>query len=90
MVKILGLADLFIAFLLFSKASRANVPWEIIAVFSFFVLIKAIPFLPDIGSIFDCIAVALLILSIFVTMPVLILIIAAVLLGIKGIMSLFA
>jgi len=90
MVKVLGLADLFIAFLLLSAASRAAVPWEIIAIFSLFVLAKAIPFLPDIGSIMDCAAISLLILSIFVTIPAVILIIAAIFLGIKGIMSLFA
>lgn len=90
MVKILGLLDLFVAFLLLSVITGIDFPKGVIILFSAILLVKAIPFLPDIGSIFDLMAAVLLILAFFITVPQAILIIAIILLGIKGLMSLFA
>jgi len=90
MVKILGLLDLFVAFLLLSVITGIDFPKGIIILFSVILLVKAIPFLPDIGSFFDLTASVLLILTFFIVVPQGILVIAIILLGIKGFMSLFA
>lgn len=90
MVKILGLIDLFVAFLLLSVITGIDFPKGVIILFSVILLIKGIPFLPDIGSFFDLMAAVLLILTFFMAIPQAILVIAIVLLSIKGIMSLFA
>lgn len=90
MVKILGLLDLFVVFLLLSVVTEVDFPKGVIILFAAILLIKAIPFLPDIGSFFDLMAGILLILTLFMVISQTILIIAIVLLSIKGIMSLFA
>jgi len=90
MVKILGLLDLFVVFLLLSVVTGIDFPKGVIILFSVILLVKAAPFLPDIGSVFDLLAAALLILAFFTAVPQAILIAAMILMGIKGLMSLFA
>jgi len=52
--------------------------------------LEALLFLADIGSLFDVIGGILLILSLSMTLPPLVFFVAAVLVGLKGMMSLFA
>ncbi len=55
-----------------------------------YLLLKAILFLMDIGSLFDIVAGIVLILSLSMSLPPLLLFILAGLVGLKGVMSLFA
>jgi len=90
MVRILGLLDIFTALVLILLAKGFTIPLGLIIVLSLFLLLKSIPFLPDIGSIFDSGAVIILVAGIFINIPCLILFVFSGLLGLKGIMSLFA
>jgi len=90
MVKFLGLADLFTTFILLSISFNIGVSKMMIIVVASYLFLKAIIFLYDVASILDVAVVILLVLSIFITLPPLIFLIAAVFLGIKGLMSLFA
>ena len=88
MVKILGLGDIFAAIILF--ASITNPPLIIIIFTAGYLLIKAFLFLFDIGTAMDIAAGLLLIISLFVNLHPLPLCIFSILIGIKGILSLFA
>lgn len=91
MVKILGLSDIFTAVLLLSKIfDFYSFSAIFLVVFSVYVILKGFMFMPDAGSIVDIISGIALILSLFITMPGFILVPLAVILGIKGIFSLFA
>ena len=90
MVKILGILDIIVTVMLLAVVFNLDVPLGMIIFMSVCLFCKAFRFLFDIGSLFDIGAGALLILSIFTTPPSVILLIFAALLGLKGIMSLFA
>lgn len=90
MVKILGIVDIIVTVMLLAVASNLDVPLDMTIFISACLLSKAFVFLFDIGSILDIGAGTLLVLSVFVTLPSIILFIFAGLLGVKGIVSLFA
>jgi len=90
MVKALGIFDIFAAGLLVAAAYSLPAPKGLIIAAAVYLFLKALIFLMDIGSLFDVIAGILLILSLFMTLPPILLFIVAGLIGLKGIMSLFA
>lgn len=90
MVKILGIVDIIVTAMLLAAAFNLDIPLDMVIFISICLLCKAFIFLFDIGSIFDIGAGTLLILSIFITLPSVILFVFAALLGLKGILSLFA
>ena len=90
MIKILGAGDIFATILLLATAGNFYIPREMMFGALACLFLKAVCFLPDIGSILDIVVVFLLIASIFITIPSSILFIFAALLGLKGIMSLLA
>lgn len=89
-MKILGLIDIFATFLLLAIAYNIDVPSKIIIPVAVCLFLKALICLMDIGSMFDIGTGVLLILSLSMTFHPAILFIAAILIGSKGIMSLFA
>ena len=90
MVKILGLVDLFAAVILLSIGARAHIPlWALIFVLTGLVLKASISIL-DIGSITDLAIAVLIVLSVFSLAPWQFLLIGAILMIVKGLMSLFA
>ncbi|MFA6023146.1 MAG: hypothetical protein WC781_03590 [Candidatus Pacearchaeota archaeon] len=88
-VKVLGALDIIIAILLLILCSRVPVPNEIIFIAMVILFIKGIPALInfDIGSFFDIYAGLILLISIFLTVPVIFLLLACFLLLQKGIFS---
>ncbi len=90
MVNFLGIIDLIATGLLLAKFYNFEIPATILIIFSIFLFLKSLIRLMDIGSWIDIGAGILLILSISMALPSLSFLIAAVLLGFKGIMSLFA
>ncbi len=90
MVKFLGIQDLIITAMLLAIAFGASVPFDMLIFMAAATIIKGSFFLLDIGSIFDVSAGILLIISFFVTPPLIILYIFIFLIGSKGILSLFA
>lgn len=90
MMKILGLGDIFGAVLLVATAYSLDIPRGLIITVAVYLFLKALAFLFDIGSVFDIIAGILLILSLSIVLPQMVLFISAVLVGTKGIFSLFA
>jgi hypothetical protein len=89
-MKILGVLDIIVTLLLIGVALNLEIPMGMIIFFTAILFLKALPFLPDIGSVFDVGAGVLLILSLFITLPMVVFLIAAGLLGLKGVMSLFS
>ena len=69
-----------------------NIPFAhgLIIGIAIYLILKSLLFLMDIGSLFDIIGGILLIASLFTPLPPILLFIAAGLVGIKGVMSLFA
>ena len=90
MVKILGIFDILAAATLVGVAYGVAIPQGLIITVAVYLFLKALIFLMDIGSLFDIMAGILLILSLSITLPAIILFILAGLLGLKGILSLFA
>ena len=88
MIKFLGLLDVIATLLLIGVAASLNISQGLIITMSVYLIIKGIVFIIDIASVFDITAGTLLILSLFVSLPPVLLLIAAVLVGIKGFMSL--
>lgn len=86
MVFFLGIIDIVAAVLLLSKGIHP--PFLIVV--AIFLFAKAFICLTDIGSLIDIGAAILLILNILTVPPPLLLLIMAILLGIKGLMSFFA
>lgn len=86
----LGLGDIIAAGLLMSKAHDAVIPQAIVIFFAIYLLLKGLIFLMDIGSLFDLAGGILLILSLSTTLPAVLFLVVACLLGLKGVMSLFA
>ena len=90
MIKTLGAGDLLATIAILAVAFELDVPGEMLFFISAYLIFKGYLFILDIGSIFDIMAGALLVLSIFLTPPFAVLILFAVLLGIKGFVSLIA
>ncbi|MFH1780473.1 MAG: hypothetical protein ABH841_00465 [Candidatus Nealsonbacteria bacterium] len=90
MIQFLGLLDLLSAGLLVCTAYKLPIPQGLIIGAAVYLLLKAVIFLVDIGSLFDIIGGVLLILSLFMILPQILFFIAAGLVGLKGVMSLFA
>ena len=90
MVKILGVFDLFAAGLLVGAAYSLPMPKGLVIVLAVYLLLKALLFLKDIGSLFDIAGGILLILSLSMSLPPIIFFVVAGLVALKGIMSLFA
>lgn len=90
MVKLLGLIDIFAAVLLLSIAFGIVIPASILIIIPSFLLVKASIYIADIGSITDVVIAILVVLSFFMILPFWILFAGAILMGIKGLMSLAA
>jgi len=90
MVRILGIGDLLATVLLLAIAFNLDIPIGMLIFISIVLFLKSIIDLFDIGSIIDIGVVILFILTLFITVPSMILFIAAALIGLKGIMSLFS
>lgn len=83
----MGFLDLNAAILLVAIALGVKAPLNILIVIPILLFLKACICITDIGSIFDLIAVALIVLSIFFALPSWILFISAALIGFKGLRS---
>jgi len=90
MIKFLGMLDLLAAAVLVGTAYHLPIAHGLIIGLAVYLILKSILFLMDIGSLFDIIAGILLILSFSMSLPPLLLFVVAGLVGLKGIMSLFA
>ena len=90
MVKILGVFDILAAVLLVGAGYQLAMPQGLVITAAVYLFLKALFFLKDIASFFDMIAGVLLILSLLTSLPALVFFIAAGLVGLKGIMSIFA
>ncbi len=90
MIKFLGMLDLLAAAVLAGTAYHLPIAQGLVIFLAVYLLLKSILFLMDIGSLFDIVAGVLLILSLNMELAPVILFIAAGLVGLKGVMSLFA
>jgi len=90
MIQFLGILDLLAAGLLAGTAYGLPIAHGLIISIAVYLILKSLLFLMDIGSLFDIIGGILLILSLLMTLPPILLFIVAGLIGLKGIMSLFA
>ena len=90
MIQILGILDLAAAGLLAGTAYHLPFANGLIIGIAVYLILKSLLFLMDIGSLFDIVGGILLILSLFITLPPILLFIVAGLVGLKGVMSLFA
>lgn len=90
MVKFLGILDLLAAAVLAGTAYHLPIAHGLVIGLAVYLFLKSILFLMDIGSWFDIIAGVLLILSFSISLPPLLLLVMAGLVGIKGVLSLFA
>jgi hypothetical protein len=89
-MKFLGILDIAACGVLIGRAYDVAFPKGAVIALAVYLLIKAVLFLADIGSLFDIVGGILLILSLSMALPPLLLFIAAGLVGFKGILSLFA
>jgi len=90
MIQFLGILDILAAGLLAGTAYHLPLAHGLIITVAVYLILKSLLFLMDIGSLFDIIGGILLILSLSMTLPPILLYISAGLVGLKGIMSLFA
>ena len=90
MVKFLGILDILAAGILVAVAYDLAIAQGLIIAFAVYLFLKAIIFLKDIGSLFDVIAAILLVLSFFTAVPQIVFFVFEGLVGLKGLMSLFA
>lgn len=90
MIQFLGVLDLLAAGLLAGTAYNLPLAHGLIIAVAVYLILKSLLFLMDIGSLFDLIGGILLILSLYMTLPPILLFIVAGLVGLKGLMSLFA
>jgi predicted Co/Zn/Cd cation transporter (cation efflux family) len=90
MVKFLGMLDLTAAAILAGTAYHIPINHGLVVGIAVYLLLKALLFLMDIGSVLDIITAITLILSITMVLPPIFLFIMAGLVGLKAIMSLFA
>ena len=88
MVKILGILDIFAVIVLLSVSFDASTPKGLVIITAALLCLKGSIFIFDPASIFDIGVGILLFLSLFMTLPLLLLLIVAAVLGFKGILSL--
>jgi len=90
LTKVLGAVDLITALFLFLMAIKLTLPVQLTIVLIIVLAVKSLPFLLSfcIGSLIDVGIAAVLVLSLFLAIPVLIYLIAALLIAQKGIFSL--
>ncbi|MEK9135190.1 MAG: hypothetical protein AAB451_02725 [Patescibacteria group bacterium] len=86
----LGIADIIAGSLLIRGFYNIPVPSVAVVIFAGYLIMKGIVFISDIGSLIDLVAGVLLILTLFFNFPIMILIIFAALIALKGVMSLFS
>ena len=82
-----GVIDLLAAAILASKGFGVRVPLEALILIPVGLFSKSLIDIADIGSITDLIVAALIVLSIFLSLPWQILLVAAIFMIIKGLMS---
>jgi hypothetical protein len=90
MVRFLGLIDILAGLILLSIGSKIQVPIGVLIFIPICLFIKACLSLADIGGITDLVVAILIVLSIFIAMPWPILLIALIIMAIKGGISLFS
>lgn len=88
--KILGTIDIIITIALFSMMIKISIPLVLTIIIIIVLLAKSLPFIYkfDIGSIIDIVVAAVFLISIFLSLPIWILFIAAAAIGQKGFFSL--
>jgi len=88
--KILGAIDIIITIVLFSMMIKVSIPFVLTIIIIIVLLAKSLPFIYnfDIGSIIDVIVAVVFLISIFLSLPIWILLIAAAAIGQKGFFSL--
>lgn len=89
-MKILGIVDLIAALMLVAVAYHMEIPRNLLIAIVIILIIKALIFLISIGGLIDMAAAVLLILASFFTLPATALLIAAILIGQKGLFSMLA
>lgn len=87
---LLGVADLISALLLMRGSYHISVPQAVIFFFAIYLFVKAVIFIADVGSWLDIITGVLLILSISHSLPFVICLIFALIVGLKGTLSIMA
>lgn len=90
MIKFLGVLDLLGAGVLVAVSYSLDIPHGLIITFAVYLILKALVFPKDVGSFFDIAAGVILILSFYMVLPQLVFFVFAGLVGLKGLMSLFA
>lgn len=88
-MRLLGILDIVGAVLLLGVGFHLEIPTGLIVAISIYLIGKALLFIKDIGSWFDIFGGILLLLSFIVNIPIAILVVAALLIGSKGILTLF-
>jgi hypothetical protein len=89
-VKFLGMLDIFAALLLVFIAAGVKMPVGLMIAVIVCLFLKACIAIFDIGGLTDLAIVVLMVLSFFIHLPLWLLFGGAALLGIKGLISLFA
>jgi len=89
MVRILGLLDIGTAFMLLARFIGWQIPIGMMIFFLVCLAGKALISLANFFSWIDLIAVIILVVSGFIAMPQIVLIILAIVMGLKGIISMF-
>lgn len=88
MLKLLGLIDIFATVLLLLIVFNIEIPAAVLIIVSSALFLKASIYVIDAGSFTDIIVAILIVLNLFVILPFWILLPGAILIGIKGFMSL--
>lgn len=89
MVRMLGIVDIMVAMMLLARAVHWEIPILMLVFIGAILISKALLSITNFFSWIDLAALILLIVGAFVSMPV-VLIIAAIIMGIKGAVSLFS
>lgn len=89
LAKILGIFDLLTALALFLTALKVAIPMQLVVVLMIILLVKSAPFITSfcIASLIDIVVAVVLLVNLFFSVPVLILLIAALAIFQKGAMS---
>ncbi|UZE93757.1 MAG: hypothetical protein IB618_03240 [Candidatus Pacearchaeota archaeon] len=90
LVKILGIFDLFVALILFLLALEVGIPLVLILIIIILLAVKSLPFILsfDIASIIDLFVAIFILINLIFGLPTILLIIAALAIGQKGVFSL--
>ena len=88
-MRMLGLLDLFAVLVLVAILFGANLPMDMLITISILLVVKAFMGLITIGGFIDVTTAIIISLSIFFTIPSIILLIAIIAIGQKGVVSMF-